>query len=287
MSCHLLPANLNAPSARIGTYTHLEMGKGEDMREALWRFLPACLIAVGLAVLLTPVAWTVGVDDNTLAYWKFDEGAGETAADSSPNGNDGSIEDAEWVAGIAGGGLSFDGDSARVVVPDNASLHPDSGDITIEAWINVASSPASWGDAGPMAFKQDAYQWNVNANGALWFGIWGARLESIGTYNFEEHLNEWHHATVTFEGGSQKTEIYVDGELNVEGTVAEAVDATGSTLYIGFKEDGGSYFHGFIDEVRISDVVRTQEEIRAMMTDNLAVSLRGKLPALWGMLKME
>lgn len=258
------------------------------MEERLWRISVICLMVVGVAMLLGPTVWAVGgVDDHTLAYWKFDEGGGTVAVDSSPNANDGDIEDAEWVTGIAGSGLSFDGDSARVVVPDAASLHSESGDITIEAWINVASSPASWGNAGPMAFKQDAYQWNVNANGALWFGIWGARLETIGTYNFEEHLDEWHHTVVTFEGDSQNTEIYVDGELNTEGTVAESVDPSGEPLYIGFKGDGGSYFHGVIDEVRISDVVRTQEEIREMMTTNLAVSLSGKLPALWGMLKAE
>ena len=58
-----------------------------------------------------------------------------------------------------------------------------------------------------------------------------------------------------------------------------------SPLYIAFKSDDNVYFHGIIDEVRISDVVRTEEEIKEMMEKSLSVRPVGKLPALWGSLK--
>jgi len=200
-----------------------------------------------------------------MAHWRFNEAAGDTVEDSSGNGNTGTIEDAQWVGGKDGAALQFDGLTARVVVPDSPSLHSETGDITIAAWIKVASDPTSWSNAGPMVFKQDAYQWAVNSNGALWFGIWGARLESIGTYDFSEHVEEWHHATLTFEGATQTGRIYVDGELSIEGTVGEAVDPTTDELYIGFKGDGGTYFDGIIDEVRIYDHVLTVGEILGAM----------------------
>ncbi len=47
------------------------------------------------------------------------------------------------------------------------------------------------------------------------------------------------------------------------------------------------YFHGIIDVVRISDVVRTEDEIQEMMEWSLAVRPVGKLPVLWGTLKSE
>jgi hypothetical protein len=200
-----------------------------------------------------------------MAHWSFNEASGDTVEDASGNGNTGTIEDALWVGGKDGAALEFNGQTARVVVPDNPSLHSETGDITIAAWIKVASDPTTWGNAGPMVFKQDAYQWNVNSNGALWFGIWGARLESIDTYNFADHVEEWHHATLTFEGATQMAKIYVDGELNIEGVVSEAVDPTAEDLYIGFKGDGGTYFHGVIDDVRIYDHVLTEGEILAAM----------------------
>ncbi len=214
-------------------------------------------------VLVLSMAGNASAD--LMAHWRFNEAAGDTVEDSSGNGNTGTIENAQWVGGKDGAALQFDGQTARVVVPDSPSLHSETGDITIAAWIKVASDPTTWSNAGPMVFKQDAYQWCVNSNGALWFGIWGARLESIGTYDFSEHVEEWHHATLTFVGATQTASIYVDGELNIEGTVSEAVDPTTNELYIGFKGDGGTYFDGVIDDVRIYDHVLTVGEILGAM----------------------
>ncbi len=242
---------------------------------------------------LAPVFGQDLVDEHTLAFWKFDEGSGATVEDSSGNENTGDIENAEWVEGLSGTALSFNGESAQVVVPHSDSLHPETGNITIEAWIKVASDPMGWGPgangAGGIVFKQDAYQWAVHGelSGTLWFGIWGARLESTGVYLFSDHVDEWHHTVLTFEGDNQKAEIYVDGELVIDGTVAEAVDPTTMSLYIGYKADDGAYFHGIIDEVRISDVVRTEAEIKKMIEISLAVCPISKLPALWGELKSE
>ncbi len=202
-----------------------------------------------------------------MAYWKFDEGSGDTVEDLSGNGNHGTIENAVWVGdAILGTALQFDGQTARVVVPDSPSLHPQTGDITIEAWVNVASDPKTWSNAGPMAFKQSAYQWAVeNNSGALWLGIWGGRLESEGIHDFADMLGEWHHAAATYDDVTQIAQIYLDGRLIIQGLIAATIDPASSVLYIGYKADDNSWYHGIIDEVRIWDVVRTQEEIRANM----------------------
>ncbi len=257
------------------------------------KILLKSLVPVNILILcvLTPAFGQDLVDEHTLAYWKFDEGSGAVAEDSSANGNTGDIEKAEWAEGISGSALSFDGAAGRVVVPDGDFLHSETGDITIEAWIKVASDPIGWGPgtsaAGGIVFKQDAYQWVVHGeiNGTLWFGIRGARLESTGNYLFSDHVDEWHHVVLAFEGATQEAKIYVDGELNTEGIVGEAVDRSNAPLYIGYKADDGVYFHGIIDEVRISDVVRTEEEIQEMMEKTLAVHPVDKLPILWGTLK--
>jgi hypothetical protein len=224
-----------------------------------------CRKLIYLVSIVLVLSMTGNASAELMAHWRFNEATGDTVEDASGNGNTGTIEDAQWVGGIDGAALQFDGQTARVVVEDSPSLHSETGDISIVAWIKVASDPTTWSNAGPMVFKQDAYQWNVNSNGALWFGIWGARLESIGTYNFADHIEEWHHATLTFEGATQLAKIYVDGELNIQGTVSEAVDPTTEVLYIGFKGDGGTYFDGTIDDVRIYDHVLNEGEILAAM----------------------
>ncbi len=257
------------------------------------RNLTLAFVAVLLFCFISSVSGQNLADERTLAFWKFDEGSGELVEDSSGNGNSGEIEDAEWIEGISGSALFFNGESSRVTVPDSDALHPETGDITIEAWVKIASDPIGWGPAasgaGAIVFKQDAYQWNIHGelNGTLWFGIWGARIESTGTYLFSEHIDEWHHTALTFEGGSQEAKIYVDGELNNEGIVSEAVDRSNAPLYIGYKADDNAYFHGIIDEIRISDVVRTEDEIQKMIEVSLAVRPVGKLPVLWGGLKLS
>ena len=73
----------------------------------------------------------------------------------------------------------------------------------------------------------------------------------------------------------------------IKGNVNESVDKTADPLYIGFKGDGKHYFQGIIDEVHISNVVRTQAEIKQMMEATLAVEAKEKLPQVWANLKMD
>ena len=246
-----------------------------------------------LALLTALAAASAGaegvVDEHVIAYWTFDEDGGGSVADASGNGSEGEIENAEWTAGQSGSALLFNGNDARVVVQNTDALHPDTGDISIEAWIRADSPPNEWTGAGAIVFKQNAYQWVVHGanNGALWFGIWGARLESTGTYHFIDHVGEWRHTALTFEGDSRDAKIYVDGELYSEGVVAEAVDPTNNVLYIGFKGDGSGYFHGAIDEVRISDVVRTRNEIQEQIQTTLSVEAAGRLPIRWAAVKRQ
>jgi len=43
-----------------------------------------------------------------VGWWKFDDGSGTTATDSSSNGNDGTLEGgAQWVAGQLGGAIQL------------------------------------------------------------------------------------------------------------------------------------------------------------------------------------
>ncbi|MBA7525291.1 hypothetical protein ES705_17442 [subsurface metagenome] len=216
-------------------------------------------------VLVLSVAGNASAD--LMAYWKINEGSGDFVEDFSLYGNHGTVDKAVWVTEAMSGGaaLEFNGQDSQVTVADSASLHPDTGNITVGAWIKVFSNPKGWSNGGAIVYKGSAYQWIINYDGTLWLGIWGGRLTSTGTYDFEEHMDEWHHVTTTYDSATQQGQIYVDGELNVEGTINAAIDPTTNELYLGYKADGGGRFHGIIDEVRISDIVRTQDEIKASM----------------------
>jgi len=222
---------------------------------------------IPVVLMLCSVVFAQPPDEHTMAYWKLDEGSGDFVEDSSANGNHGTVEGAVWTTDAKTGGaaLEFNGPNTQVVVPDSPSLHPSTGNITIGAWVKVFSNPKSWPIGGSIVYKQDAYQWVVNTNGALWLGVWGSRLETIGSFDFEDHVNEWHHCAVTYDNAAQHAVIYVDGELNIEGTVGDSIGQTTNDLYFGNKVDDGGWLFGILDEVRISDIVRTQDEIEASM----------------------
>ena len=74
-----------------------------------------CAVFVAIAVSL--IADTTRAD--LVVQWKFDEGSGTTAYDSSGNGYDGTLEGgATWADGRFGGGIELDGTSGYVSVPD-------------------------------------------------------------------------------------------------------------------------------------------------------------------------
>src|SRR5690349_16688012 len=66
-----------------------------------------------------------------VGYWKLDDGTGTVAADSSGQGNNGTLVNGPtWTAGKVGGALQFDGVNDVVDVPNSPSLNI-SGGITL------------------------------------------------------------------------------------------------------------------------------------------------------------
>ena len=83
----------------------------------------------------------VSVDD-AIGVWLFDEGRGNVAKDSSPNGNDGElIAGPKWVEGKFGGALEFDGSGTSVETESADKLTEfelgDKTDFTATAWFKT------------------------------------------------------------------------------------------------------------------------------------------------------
>lgn len=82
--------------------------------------------------------------------------------------------------------------------------------------------------------------------------------------------NEWHHFAITRAADSSTVVTYWDGQIlssdqTADGAGTTALANTGEVLNIGARRNSVTYFNGGIDEVRISNVVRTQAEIQADM----------------------
>ena len=104
---------------------------------ALLLFFAFCLRSATVAHGATP---------GLVAAYSFNEGSGTSVADASGSGNGGSIGSATWTtSGKYGGALSFNGTSARVTVPDSASLDLTSA-MTLEAWVYPTAGGGGWRD---------------------------------------------------------------------------------------------------------------------------------------------
>jgi hypothetical protein len=209
-------------------------------------------------VLLLSVALTGATKAELVGWWRFDEGSGTVANDSSGYGNDGTFNgDPHWVVGNFGGALEFDGTDDYVEVPDNESLQLWER-FTLAAWIYQMESSSS-----RIIDKIGA----GTANGPHLDTHPGTKLRSCSgtciSTTSDHTLEEWHHVAVTFDEGDVK--LYVDGSLEAGGSAPSPLAGNSLPLRIGADSDGQSLFYGLIDDARVYNRALTEAEILAAM----------------------
>lgn len=205
---------------------------------------------------------------NLIGWWKFDEGSGETAYDSSGH-NHGTVYGAEWSTGQIDGALSFDGSGDYVHVQDDDTLDFHNA-ISIVAWIKVNG----WNTTAPLDRQADVI---VRKNGAyilyryrsnLDFYLYGPNHRlSYPILNIS--LGTWYHVVATYDRENMK--MYIDGlEVSSEPQTAN-ISITTSNLAIGAKSDGiGKYFNGIMDDIQLFDRALSAGEIREFYESGLA-----------------
>ena len=196
-----------------------------------------------------------------MAAYSFDEGTGTTVADSSGNGNTGTISNATWTTGKYGSALSFNGTSARVNIANSTSLQLSSG-MTLEAWVNPASVTNAWRDViykGNDNYYLEGTSANGPPDGGGTFG--GASADAFGSGALP--TNTWSHLAVTYDNTALR--LYVNGIL--AGSQAKTGNIATSTnqLQIGGDSIYGQFFNGKIDDVRIYNSAISAAQIQADM----------------------
>ncbi|MHC4626225.1 MAG: LamG domain-containing protein [Planctomycetota bacterium] len=222
------------------------------------------IFLISLAIVLGMVA---NVSAELVAYWSFNEGAGDTVFDLSGNGNDGTINGASWGEGKYGPGLQFNGQDNYVEVPAASSLDTDA-DVTVAAWINWIDAGDGW--LAILANGQQNGPWEnyglfVNrAGGFLYFtlSLDGGHVTQSAP-NGVVGPGEWLHAAATWDGSNAR--VYVNGELVLEQAQTGTLVPPGLPLRIGHRNASSHYFNGSIDEVRVYNHALTEVEILAAM----------------------
>ncbi len=197
-------------------------------------------------------------DTNLAGYWNLDEGSGTVAADSSGNGNDGALEGAaQWVTGVSGGALQFDGNS-RVNCGDAPSLAFTEG-FSIALWVNPSDLVGDRAFAGRSAADGGYAFKSMNDH---------LRLTTPGVMDHDGvnsilQLDTWQHVAVTFVPGQDAGCTFY-----VNGVATDTVNSSALAAGAGPFEIGHNHWDqwclGMIDEVRVYDRALSAEEIAGL-----------------------
>lgn len=267
------------------------------MKVVLGRLTLFCLNFTIISLLLTGVSYAK-IDSNTaLGMWLFDGSEGDSARDSSDNGNDVILMNGtKRVDGKFGNALEFDGQDNHVVSSSNIGISGNA-ERTIVFWFKPTSSDGRqsivvWGAGETLKLYWVEYNGFQGGPNNIYAGAFDG-----DTYTEETlPLDKWHHVAVVHPGVISETKIYYNGvsqEMklwqNNQGDELETVD---SPVSIGYDLAlNRQPFEGAIDEVGIFNVSITGNDVKDIMTRGfkniLAVSPASKLAATWGAIKMK
>ncbi len=205
-----------------------------------------------------------------VGYWKLDEGTGTITRDSSGNGNDGTlIGQPQWITGISGTALSFDGEGSSVSIPDSESLRISGDQVSSEIWFKPTVTLDDGTAPTCILDKGNAYSFIINmgqyppSNGEIAFvvGVGTPPWQWISTTTNRWLAGSWYHIAGIYDGSYLR--IYVNGIL--ENSIPTSGDLRTETfpLAIGSYTLGDRlFFCGAVDEVKIYNYARTAEEIQ-------------------------
>ena len=225
-----------------------------------------------------------------VAYWKFDEGYGTSAKDSSINSKNltfsGTTTWASENQCISGKCLKFDGATNTFI--SNSSVDFDvlkqgkeTSSWTLAVWVKPSGSQLGsereiLGRAGChggiYAYAND-FRFAIKTD-ACW-----TNAKTI-TYTPPD-MQSWHHLVAVYNNRAMS--FYADGKLVGTDTFSATMYAYGNTIYVGGI---GSYeFKGFIDEPKIYNYARTAAQVKADFAAKSSGSIKGSSAVLGSRLK--
>ncbi len=231
--------------------------------------------------------------DEPVAYWRFEEANGTTAADSGSSGTDGtyvgiglgrpSATDhlgtaAEWMGDGDGTSHIDFGEPGAGALAQLVNLRPDADldlekQTSVEFWLKTAQAgdPDNW--RAPVLFGEESpgdgdIQWGyLRPDGEISFAL---NDSSHRHHQSNEPVNddEWHHIVISYDWSQLKSQIFVDGAFQSEfsTTGSSSIDSDAQIQYMGWNSltNGGTGIHQFIglyDEVAIYDKILTPDQV--------------------------
>lgn len=237
--------------------------------DPFWPLKPVHLQGKGMAERATGT-YTTDVFTSTLYH--FEETADTTLSDSSGlNLNGGVRGGATWGdPGRFGNALRFNGSDGWVSIPKHDALDFSTSEFTIEFWMSMLSRPALQTVLvrhGTLGFVQ--YEISLDPTYGIQGNVWDendiqytVQTEKMDTLN----LNQWYHVSMSWDSDSVRLAINSIVRDVIAGP--KALRPAGSKgLSLGATHVPDKFFHGLIDELRLSKVYRERWEVSVLAPD--------------------
>lgn len=228
---------------------------------------------------------TFSQDEHTVLLYTFESIVDDVVKDQSGNGNDGILMGAKWGDGKFRRGLDFGGDDDQdyVEIADHESLDLVEA-VSVEMWLFLRAESSSGGTG---VTKGSTYKVGPRNNLKAELRVTRANGGAAVLSNVDLPIAKWVHIAGTYDVKSGVGKIYIDGELDNEKDIGGEIASNDNVLWLG--RGANPYLDGMLDEVRISNIVRTQEEIQELMELGIekvsSVTPRDKLATTWANLK--
>ncbi|MCX6718583.1 MAG: DUF2341 domain-containing protein [Candidatus Staskawiczbacteria bacterium] len=204
-------------------------------------------------------------DSNFLGVWHMaDNAANKTVVDSTggDNGTAKANTSSKTTTGKVNGALTFNGSSDYVNLNSNVGNFTLSSAFTISAWVNPAldsSDDVIYGNT----WTGQGYMMRINSSNKARFILFKSSNNYKGI-DSSALSSGWHYITGIWNGTA--TKIFIDGAENsqtavTKGTVDTITTSNNTNIGLDTTSDG-HYFKGPIDEVRVSNLVRSADWLK-------------------------
>ncbi|MHA2096193.1 MAG: DUF2341 domain-containing protein, partial [Candidatus Hodarchaeales archaeon] len=201
-------------------------------------------------------------DSNYAGIWHLSETSGGSLAikDSTTNYNDGT-DYGTVELGASGqiyGSIGIDAYEDYISIADSSSLNITT-DLTISVWTKADYYQYSL----PIIAKDEAPNspyaiWYINNSNQIAYNLEGVTTSQVDS-GVTANREAWMYVVLTYDGSS--VNIYTNGTLEYSVSKPGTITSNNQPLQFGREEFWGDTYRGYIDEVRISDSIRSSDWI--------------------------
>ncbi len=175
----------------------------------------------------------------------------------------------------AGKAVYFENSENYISINNSPTLNSISSMLTLEAWVKPIDQEYNY------IINKGGNKYTMELLGGLRpaFRFLGLTIDYSNVRNYWERIvlyesiseNEWTHIVCTYSSNDSSLKIYINGNLNQDVYATGLIQSSEDKLLIGayFSENFRLFFKGYIDEIRIWNIVRSESEIKENMNRTL------------------